>query len=168
MSGSSYPMFLNNRGVPDLKARDHRTQQWTELGEFIDISRRRCRITWFMKVGAVTTCPLTGLFGASSTLNSIPQSVRTCGQVVDRAGMAQSLSIRRTLRGEDAMVGHRDKKLIQRHREMLAQVIRIRLEAKEQAREEWLQRAKAQAARIASRPAGNIPKKDQESDKLPC
>jgi hypothetical protein len=51
------------------------------------------------------------------------------------------------------MVGHRAKRLIQRQRELLAQVTRIRLEAKEQAREEGLQRAKAQAARIANRPA---------------
>jgi hypothetical protein len=66
------------------------------------------------------------------------------------------------------MVGHREKWLIQRHRELLAQVTRIRLEAKEQARDEWLRRAKAQAARIANRPASNIPQKDQESDTLPC
>ena len=49
------------------------------------------------------------------------------------------------------MVGYRAKRLIQLHRELLAQVTRMRLEAKEQAREEWLQRAKAQAARIANR-----------------
>ena len=51
------------------------------------------------------------------------------------------------------MVGYRAKRLIQLHRELLAQVTRMRLEAKEQAREEWLQRAKAQAARIANRAA---------------
>ena len=58
--------------------------------------------------------------------------------------------------------------MVHRSRELLAQITRLRLEAKEQAREEWLQRAKAQAARIASRPVCNIPQKDQESDKLPC
>ena len=66
------------------------------------------------------------------------------------------------------MVGYRAKRLIQLHRELLAQVTRMRLEAKEQAREEWLQRAKAQAARIANRPASNLPRKDQKSDTLPC
>jgi hypothetical protein len=66
------------------------------------------------------------------------------------------------------MVGHRAKRLIQRNRELLAQVTRMRLEAKEQAREEWLQRAKAQATRIANRPASNLPKRDQEKDTLPC
>jgi hypothetical protein len=34
------------------------------------------------------------------------------------------------------MVGHRAKRLIQRNRELLAQMTRMRLEAKEQAREE--------------------------------
>jgi hypothetical protein len=71
----------------------------------------------------------------------------------------RSLSIRRFLRGEDAMVGHRAKWLMQRNREPQAQITRMRLEAKEQAREEWLERAKAQAARIANRPASNIPQK---------
>jgi hypothetical protein len=66
------------------------------------------------------------------------------------------------------MVGHRTRKLIQRNRELLAQITRMRLEAKEQSREEWLQRAKAQATRIANRPATNIPQKDQEKDTLPC
>ena len=66
------------------------------------------------------------------------------------------------------MVGHRAKRLIQRNRELLAQITRMRLEAKEQAREEWLVRAKAQATRIANRPASNIPKKHQENDTLPC
>jgi hypothetical protein len=66
------------------------------------------------------------------------------------------------------MVGHRAKRLIQRNRELLAQLTCIRLEAKEQTREESLQRARAQATRIANRPVSNIPKKDQENDTLPC
>jgi hypothetical protein len=66
------------------------------------------------------------------------------------------------------MVNRRTTRLVHRSRELLAQITRMRLEAKEQAREEWLQRAKAQAARIANRPASSIPLKDQEGDKLPC
>jgi hypothetical protein len=58
--------------------------------------------------------------------------------------------------------------LIQRNRELLAQITRMRLEAKEQSREEWLQRAKAQATRIANRTPTNIPQKDQEKDTLSC
>ena len=87
-------------------------------------------------------------------------------QYLRRADVAQSFDA--VSRGRDAMVGHRTRKLIQRNRELLAQITRMRLEAKEQSREEWLQRAKAQAARIANRPVSNIPQKDRENDTLPC
>ena len=66
------------------------------------------------------------------------------------------------------MVSRRTTRVVHRNRELLEQITRMRLEAKEQAREVWLQRARAQATRIANRPASNVPKQDQESDTVPC
>jgi hypothetical protein len=53
------------------------------------------------------------------------------------------------------MVSRRTTRLVHQQRELLAQVTRMRLEAREQTREEWLQRARDQAARIANRPVSS-------------
>jgi hypothetical protein len=53
------------------------------------------------------------------------------------------------------MVSRRTTRLLNQNRELLAQITRIRLEAREQTRVEWLQRAKDQAARIANRPVSS-------------
>ena len=55
------------------------------------------------------------------------------------------------------MVNRRTTRLVDQNRELLAQMTHMRLEAKEQARKEWLQRAREQAARIASRAVSSTP-----------
>jgi hypothetical protein len=55
------------------------------------------------------------------------------------------------------MVSRRTTRLVDQNRGLLAQMTHMRLEAKEQARKEWLQRAREQAARIANRPASRTP-----------
>jgi ribosomal protein S21 len=54
----------------------------------------------------------------------------------------------------------RTTRLVHRNRELFEQMTLMRLEAKEQARKEWLQRARDQATRIANRHASNAPKQD--------
>jgi hypothetical protein len=49
------------------------------------------------------------------------------------------------------MVDRRTARLILRSHELLAQLTRIRQEAKEQGRDGWLERAKSQAERVANR-----------------
>jgi hypothetical protein len=56
------------------------------------------------------------------------------------------------------MVNRRTTRLVDQNRELLAQVTHMRLEAKEQARKEWLQRAREQAARIANRAVSSTPR----------
>jgi hypothetical protein len=55
------------------------------------------------------------------------------------------------------MVQRRTARLILRSHEMLAQLARMRQEAKQQDRDGWLKRAKAQAARVASQTPRTVP-----------
>jgi hypothetical protein len=93
----------------------------------------------------------------NGALNSVPDSVElgantSCGDAfAEHAGLSQSFAMR-VPKGEDAMVSRRTTRLVNQNRELLAQITRLRLEAREQTREEWLQRARDQAARIANRP----------------
>jgi hypothetical protein len=65
------------------------------------------------------------------------------------------------------MVDRRTARLILRSHELLAQLTRIRQEAKKQGRDGWLQRAKTQAARVASTPTIS-PQDSPEDRKSPC
>src|SRR5262245_51703853 len=66
-------------------------------------------------------------------------------------GVLHRRQARRSLvpKGRGIMVDRRTARLIHRSHETLAQLTRMRQEAKEQDRDGWLQRAKAQAERIA-------------------
>jgi len=66
------------------------------------------------------------------------------------------------------MVQRRTARLILRSHEMLAQLTLMRQEAKQQDRDGWLKRAKAQAARVASRTPVVSPKDSSDDRKPPC
>jgi len=66
------------------------------------------------------------------------------------------------------MVDSRIAGQINRRRELLVHLDRLRLEAKEQRREAWLQKARTQAARIANRTASSVSKESSPKVTLAC
>ena len=137
------------------------------LPSVISVNRSRGKFwTWVMEAfrhsGIVTqrpsVCP-----PQNGALNSVldplsRERTRRATTHLQNMRGCRSLSRCGSQRGRDAMVNRRTTRLVDQNRELLAQVTHMRLEAKEQARKEWLQRAREQAARIANRAVSSTPR----------